>query len=922
MIQMLFSLRFQAQLRRTRPELYTRIEKSVMSAIKAAGGSAGYERRSIAASFDEQAIGFWLSILTLLETILKVTGATAAELYGHIILLGENLQDGDGLKLIRALPSGGTGIWCGPAVQQALAPYAAFYQPLSPDDGPILFPEYVRIKNFISPAVKNPPRLFPYRARIRELINPGSSRNVALVGPRFIGKRDGLRRIFEEFQRDVPPLIITFGAGGSGLPCFADAVTPVIRAFLTPFIGNEAVEELDALGEGIVRERFREQYSDYLIHKSKQFARKLFEAYRKAAEGRSAKPVVIVENLDQADFEAGQLFIGLYQKPSIKDNFLIYGTSAGGSLASAGGQGENSALGPWAAVFPRILQIPAEGYAPLPPPALPPDLWEIAYAVCLFRRFFPAHLYLSLFQEAGLNPQMISRAMDFFILMGLIDFREDPQPRMPGFIAKAELMLGKRKDIVRAMVWVRILSLVNKGTIMPCFNVLKVLSQLGGEGSDSLFLNAILADIVNKTCRGIDDAIGSRQFGIIVGERRFAQLLYIFKTFKALIHGGEREIREAFLAPLPDTGAFPVYHAQIQANLAGYHLGIQDIAAAADSVKAAMLFSQNLTEGKGLAQAYRLFSLVNLSRQRMEDSIDYFVFALEHAQRSGNKEELAVTAYYAAAAHLLFGNIFKAGQLALQAEEAAFSSGRPEWAYRSRFLLGRIRFETGLYQEAQDIFAGLGEQISYTGSANRDMILAAWIYRTDVYLFGPKPRKPEKMNSDALLFEIEAAYFAGDYEQTLALADGFAQKLPDRGFVFIEQPDWRSGFSQGELLLFPAQDFYFRILACYRALALAQLGKYNNASRSLALEGMWRILRDERLPDTDPNDAFYFYSYYCVLEETGALEVDMNTAVSMAFKHLQSRASHITDMETKRSFLSLHYWNNALQKAAKKHNLI
>jgi hypothetical protein len=42
----------------------------------------------------------------------------------------------------------------------------------------------------------------------------------------------------------------------------------------------------------------------------------------------------------------------------------------------------------------------------------------------------------------------------------------------------------------------------------------------------------------------------------------------------------------------------------------------------------------------------------------------------------------------------------------------------------------------------------------------------------------------------------------------------------------------------------------------------------------------------------------------------------------MAFKRLQRRASQIEDMETKRSFLYLHYWNAALSHAAKEHKLI
>jgi hypothetical protein len=179
---------------------------------------------------------------------------------------------------------------------------------------------------------------------------------------------------------------------------------------------------------------------------------------------------------------------------------------------------------------------------------------------------------------------------------------------------------------------------------------------------------------------------------------------------------------------------------------------------------------------------------------------------------------------------------------------------------------------------------------------------------------------------DARLFEIEAACLAGEYERTIKLVDNFSTALPDTRFTFIEPPDWWSGFAQCELLLFSPKDFLNRLLSTYRALALSKLGKTaasgNNTAGEMALDGMRRIIREEGFPQTDPNDAFYYYSHYCVLRETGAVEVDMDTAVSIAFKRLQSRASHIDDIETKRDYLSLNYWNNALGQAAKVHRLI
>jgi hypothetical protein len=124
------------------------------------------------------------------------------------------------------------------------------------------------------------------------------------------------------------------------------------------------------------------------------------------------------------------------------------------------------------------------------------------------------------------------------------------------------------------------------------------------------------------------------------------------------------------------------------------------------------------------------------------------------------------------------------------------------------------------------------------------------------------------------------------------------------------------------MLLFSPKDLFTRLSSTYRALALAKLSAGDSSTGEMALDTMRRIIREERRPQTDPNDVFYYYSHYRVLQETGAVEVDMDTAVSIAFKRLQSRASHIDDIKTKPAYLSLNYWNDALGQAAKARRLI
>jgi hypothetical protein len=109
------------------------------------------------------------------------------------------------------------------------------------------------------------------------------------------------------------------------------------------------------------------------------------------------------------------------------------------------------------------------------------------------------------------------------------------------------------------------------------------------------------------------------------------------------------------------------------------------------------------------------------------------------------------------------------------------------------------------------------------------------------------------------------------------------------------------------------------MIPTYRSLALCRVSP---AGGEEALRTMQRILRDERLAETDPGDAFYFYAWYQILEQSGEPQSDMNTALSMAFKRLQRRASRIDDAEVRKNFLFQPRWNGALSLAAKEYKLI
>jgi tetratricopeptide (TPR) repeat protein len=519
---------------------------------------------------------------------------------------------------------------------------------------------------------------------------------------------------------------------------------------------------------------------------------------------------------------------------------------------------------------------------------------------------------LQLFEEEGKNPRMIKTALGMLAFLGRDALAGDPQA--------GEEALGDGKRPIQRMARNRLLAWVKALRIRPGFKLLQVLADLGETGSGELVLEALQADLLNGTLGALRQAARESRLEQLAGPAHIPALQFIWRTTESLLWGDEEAIAAAFAEPWPLAGdAIPPYKTRILANTTVYKLGLCEVDEASALIREAMHISQSQNGGGGLAQSYRLFSLVNLSKGRISDAIEYSFFAVEQAEKSEDFAELTLAAYYAAAIQFLFGNISRAERLALKAEETALGAGLAPWADRARFFRGKLLFETGHYREALDLFAALLRDPAGVLGAEAEDTLEAWLYRSAVFLEiadAPKPRRP---NIDARYFEIEAAYLTGEHRRVVELADELLPVLPDREYLFTEQPDWHSGFSQGELLFFSSKEFRAPLISSYRAMALCCL---DEASRAEARSSIEEIVKDERYFEMDPNGAFYFFAHYSVLGKTGAPLVDMDTAVSMAFKRLQRRASRIDDVEVNRAFLTRHYWNGALSRAAREHKLI
>jgi tetratricopeptide (TPR) repeat protein len=930
------------------------LEKTIVGIIESAGGKVDSKRRIITGIFDEHSLGVWLSIISALETILGCLKEAESELYGYALVVSRDLADYEITPLCSNLASrlGGTGVWCAPSVQVPLSPYIAIEEKIPETDTPVsingeeitsaessLIRGYARLRilktfteNGASPENASPARskeLFPFREKILRLICYGSHRNAALFSPAFTGKRDGVYQFCAETLGEYPPLILRFNSRSS-IGYFADILTPRIRAFIAEsgVCGPEQLEALDRLQAVLFRERLMQEYSDYLLQDVRRFFEKILTVYRTVMKQKKSIPILIIERIHCADDTAMRLCVEVLKNIPNKTEFLVYGTFSYQpapqpteieGIAFTDTAALEAQLQTWKGIFPRIIKFTPEECPARSIPEMSRDLWEIAYSAHLLGRYFPGFLFSQLFEEEERKSNMMRRAFAILTELGVIDYSEDPAPRIPDFAALAEKNLGDRKDRIRRFARNRLLAWIFSGRLRPCFSLLEILAELGERGGDKLILEAVSGDVMNGTFQEIERAVAEKRFDAVVGEDKGPALQYIFVTLKALMHGNAETIRNSFQNPPPVGDFFSGYKIQILANLAGYYLGLRNIETALEVVKEAMLIGQG--QKQGIAHVYRLFALVNLSKQQVDDSLDYISFAVDNAEKSEQFDELGVASYYAAAAQFLFGNLSKAEQLALKAEQTAGASNRPGWVDKAKFLRGKLRFEMGYYQEALEIFTHLQKHPAGSVSEEMACTISAWIYRSLAYTGAQNPKSPAVLGYDGSLFEIEASYMTGNYAKTLALSKKTPPAFPEESFLYTERPDWRSGFTQGELLVLSHKDLWNRIAFAYRSLALCRVPEAGD-EREQAIRQMQRFTRDSLLPDSDPNDIFHFYVYYRMLLESNASEIDRNTAVSIAFRRLQRRANRIDDMEARKTFLNSHYWNSTLTIAAKDHKLI
>jgi hypothetical protein len=917
MIYLHFFLKFKSQLRRTRSDIVRQVDESLTRSIANIGGSdVTKERFIISAVFNEETIGFWLDIYILIEDLKKKID-DSKDFFGFSLVICDNVINNP--ELLCRFLANHNGVFINGNSAKNFVPYAIFEKPSEwlkkTNKRKYGCGNYYRIKelkNFKNTARND----LDLQNEIAKFSEKEKEKNLLITGSQYLQLHGILFDYCENLTKNFPSLNICFGS--TGLGALVDIWSFEIRS-LSGRSEDRPIEEINNLWELLFRERIRDEVSDYIMRCAKRFLKLVLNFYLTAAQKLKKTPVLTLENIHLAEDKITGVLIETLSEINHKEkkNLIILGT------------GENEIdqdnLSQWKGIFNKIIKKENKKQPPVYP-KLSTELWEIVYAISLLNRYFPPELFQKLCEEDEKNPVMIKRALSILKSLGIIDNPREPRP-VTGYLEEyAHKVLAERSVKIKELVCGRLLSWAGRRNINPCFHLLIIIADLESPANrqfdDLLLLKSFLSDIINETISGIETSMANGKFDEIVREKAPA-IRCIFKTTKALLSGNEEDIEKTFTDISEDSlnefhDSYPTLKTQLLVNLGAWYLGRHNKNEAANKIKEAIVLGQNRNTFC-LAQAYRIFSLVCLSKQQTIEAIEYLQFALANAEKTDNYNELAISAYYAAATQFLYGDIFNAKKLARKSVEQSLGAGRADWADRSRFLEGRIEFELGNLKEALEILQSLRNNPFGNKTDEKDIFLAAWIYRCQIYLEDPNIPKPQPANHDADIFEMEAAFMAGNYEKVLELSNSFSNPFSQENFLYTEQADWRSGFAQCEHLYFTHGEIQERLKGLFLSLSLSRMP---GNRQDEALHYIQQILRDEKLCEMDPYDAFYFYAKYLILEQTETGPVDKSTAVSIAFKRLQRRASRIDDVETCRQYLNVPRWNRELSLVAKEYKLI
>ena len=907
MVETAFFLRFKPQLEKIRRDLIISLNEQVKGILEQAGGKLLSDNNLIRAEYNPDTPGFWLEMLLLIENIKRITENASADIYGFSLVLakgGDKITEQQCHSLICKTEGG---FFLNKEAAFTMKPYVNLENMDAVNDND--FYKISDVKIFIATAKTD--------LSLQDMNEWSQAmkkfKAILITGKPLLGRRDDLykhaSRISSSLKmQDFPPLIVRFGTGT--LNAVIDSFAGWIRSNPQMADGSKITDEILSNWDFLYRQRLKHRPSAFIINRAKLFFGMLLEYYKSLALQAEAYPMVVLENIQVAEHDAKEIVI---ETLCLQKDIFIFGICPEGI--------ETTILGQWKKLFSGLFNISKSELIKTNIKELPKDLLEIGYAFSLMGRYFPPDMFIQLFAQAGKRPALVHHAVSLLYAMKIIDTPLDPRPWQEDFIAIAETGLGKKTKMIKDMVCKCLLVSVMEKKLEPCLRLIDALADMENADkiSDELVIRAIkneLNDLDNNYAEKIlDKLINDSSFP----PERVNIIRHLIKTMPALYFGKKEEVRFAFTGYSVNYQNFPSLYAQMLLNQSLYHFCMGSNNAALETLKKAAMPCQKNGDSC-LTQYYRLSALISLSFRRINETIDYINFAMENAEKSGIIEDMGISAYYAAVAQFIYGNLSLSLKLIKKARMYFLEAGSADWADRCRFLEGRLAYEIGSYRDAADIFEGIINKPFGSNHPQKRRLVELWFFRAKIYCQEPPFYMPYSKGQDFNIIYLEALCLEGNFAKAVEVSNILSsQPVTADAFYNIEQPDWNSGFAQCELLYMTWKDIWDRMLCTYNSLASGHL---SSDGHEKAIQSMQQIIRSGQSPELDIYDAFFHYVLYQILLASNSSQVDINTTISMAVKRLQSRAGRIDDIDMHHKYLSQPHWNKAIEQAAREYKLV
>jgi hypothetical protein len=216
MTEIIFSLKFYSQLKRTRPAVVETLQSVLRNLVEETGGTVEREGKIFVAHFNDTSFAFWLEMVQEIQNFLATLRSVSRELFGHVVII-QKMGEKDAETCISLLSrtTHATGVWCDDVTRCILLPYFSFED--ASTEG---YTQVTGIRSFHQRRVDVPAAT--YKPVFKEL-SEASQHCKAIIGEDEQILTTVMNLFLKNFDNDLV-MRCSFGCNGGGIGCLLEGL--------------------------------------------------------------------------------------------------------------------------------------------------------------------------------------------------------------------------------------------------------------------------------------------------------------------------------------------------------------------------------------------------------------------------------------------------------------------------------------------------------------------------------------------------------------------------------------------------------------------------------------------------------------------------------------------------------------------------